>query len=101
MQKLKTWEEKTLRTISKTLCQVERHLEKEDVQVCASRDGGFIDGNHESIQFLQFKLKTYTWTPISERARDQMPRNLLRIKLSLKIIPNVRFFHTGMWLNKH
>ena len=52
MQKWKTWEEKTLGNISKTLCQVERHLEKEDVQVCASRDGAFIDGNHESIQLV-------------------------------------------------
>ena len=46
MQKWKIWEEKTLTNISKMLRQVEINLEKEDVQVCASRDGAFIDGNH-------------------------------------------------------
>ena len=52
MQKWKTWEEKTLTNISKMLRQVERNLEQEDVEVCVSRDGAFIDGNHESIQLL-------------------------------------------------
>ena len=49
MQKWKIWEEKTLTNISKMLRQVEINLEQEDVQVCASRDGAVIDGNHGSI----------------------------------------------------
>ena len=56
MQKWKTWEEKTSTNISKMLRQVERNLEKEDVQVCASRDGAFINGNHESIQLMPEKV---------------------------------------------
>ena len=39
------------------LRQVERNLEQEDVQVCASRDGAFTDGNHESIQLMPEKVK--------------------------------------------